>query len=758
MAASDKKDNYLCEDSIDKQVSSLQVLSENCSKEREGTANSECKSRTPSGNAFLNSVADIRHIFSPQKGNKKRKRLEDIESEKVLKQKRGYCSQRLRRVSLRTQRTVNTKTAEKFKDKARQLASGHTPTRKRVNKQTTIEDFTLNHSDSSFTTTDNSSFDQEKSEISDVSTEFLTQLSQTLKTIPDPEIMSTKGEDAKEITKTDADLGSSEVNMMEIETNGSANPTTMDVRSVAELMMQVKTEMAGIRSDIAQIQNNQETQVSDHIIDKCTDSVLNKLDNVESKNATEVTKIKEELRQVKFRNRTLADIVDRLSVEVTELRIRADNADLYSAKKSVSLSGFYSSDKRDDAFVELQNFFEQYLGLIVNIEDFYKIGNASPKLTIITFQTMQEKRDVLRFKSHLKGCENKDGKQMYINDYIPAATLERRKRERQIIQDCQESGINTQFYKGRLAIQGELLKPKIIPPSPKQLINIPPDELSNILKIPTTGPTTIAMDMSIFHAYTAEVSSFQEIRDLYVKVKLMQPDARHIVCAYRIPGNEKHYCEDFCDDDEPGGGQTLLSLLQAQRYQSRVVFVARKFGGIKMGAERFRCYSDAAKKAIEEAPKESVKVDPHQPVNSENKPGDDKPTRGAVRGNRYIGLRGRPANRNAGPKNSASKMRGQFQPQRTQYRDVLRFNPRGQTGRHFRRGQQAYRRNCNEYPHPRLSPQRSRYYDEFGNPQGQSFRDNNDWEYGVSQDWSTDRDANFYKNRQTSSRRSSVDF
>ena len=60
------------------------------------------------------------------------------------------------------------------------------------------------------------------------------------------------------------------------------------------------------------------------------------------------------------------------------------------------------------------------------------------------------------------------------------------------------------------------------------------------------------------------------------------------------------YNQDFCDDGEPGAGRNILNTLMYNSYNNVVVFVARRYGGIKMGANRFECYREAALTALKE--------------------------------------------------------------------------------------------------------------------------------------------------------------
>ena len=99
-----------------------------------------------------------------------------------------------------------------------------------------------------------------------------------------------------------------------------------------------------------------------------------------------------------------------------------------------------------------------------------------------------------------------------------------------------------------------LYKKKVNPPDPTELLNMEMEELDRILAIEVIkGPVSKVAD-SVFIPYSADVGNFQTIRDIYMKIRLMHARARHIVCAFYLPGAEKHYNQDYVDDDEIGAG------------------------------------------------------------------------------------------------------------------------------------------------------------------------------------------------------------
>ena len=272
----------------------------------------------------------------------------------------------------------------------------------------------------------------------------------------------------------------------------------------------------------------------------------------------------------------------------------------------------------------IEDFMYTQVGVSVVVEDYFRVGVQEPRLTVVFLQTGQQKRDVLRFKSNLKGLKNWNQKPMYINDYIPAAIQEKRKRDADIfsINENLQQPVDVKFVKGRLTVAGSPYVQKITPPSPKDLVDISPERIEKILQTPIQEGGIITQERSIFTGYTAAVDSYSEVRDLYIKLKLMHPGVRHIVCAFWIRG-DPFYSQDFCDDGEISAGRSLLNILLNNNMENRVVFVARKFGGTKMGSSRFECYREAAISAIQSQPwnnklKLEQKLSVNRPPNDAN--------------------------------------------------------------------------------------------------------------------------------------------
>ena len=399
---------------------------------------------------------------------------------------------------------------------------------------------------------------------------------------------------------------SAETSQMEIEMNDQMNPEVISIQSVMEMFGRLKNEVTGgldnLSKKVDELQKNK-VQISPQDVEQCKNDVMAAVDVSIEEDRKEFKKVKEDLKYFKFRNRALTNVVERMSIEMADIQQRLENVELNTSKNAVSLTGYYMSGPKKDGFFTLEDFFQQSIGVTVTIDDFYRIGSTEPKTTIIYLATSQQKRDVLRFKSYLKDVKNRENRPMYLNDYIPAAVQEKRRREGDIfrINETLPDPVTVEYKKGKLTVAGQIYKQKVYPPSPAQIVDLSPERVDQILKMPLEQGGSVTQDLSVFSAYTTSVGTLQQVQDLYIKMKLIEPSARHIVCAYWIQ-NDIFYGHDFCDDNEPAAGRAIMSVLLQNNLQNRVIFVARKYGGIRMGTNRFECYKEATKAAINAHP------------------------------------------------------------------------------------------------------------------------------------------------------------
>ena len=393
------------------------------------------------------------------------------------------------------------------------------------------------------------------------------------------------------------------MDMEATETNESENPEVMSLPTVAAMFSKLRNEMKkgmdDLNAEIIKLQQQKNPAFDEGTLENCKTEIVKAVDITLEADRKEVTKLREDVKHFKFRNRALTGVVDRMAIEIEDLKQRLEAVELNNYKHAITITGLFMPEQKNEGCRAIEQFINECVGVAVNVDDYFQTGANSPKLIVAFLQNSQQKRDVLHFKGYLKGCTNEMDQPYFINDYVPAATQERRKREGDVfrINSKLEAPKEVKFVKGKLTIQGQVYQQRISPPTPAQIVDLSPQELDEILKMELEHGGTVTEQQSVFDGYTACVSTFAEIRKLYTKIRLIQPSARHVVCGYFIKG-DKFYSQDFADDGEPAAGRAVLDILTRNNMQNRVVFVTRKFGGIKMGPNRFECYRQAAKAAL----------------------------------------------------------------------------------------------------------------------------------------------------------------
>ena len=317
---------------------------------------------------------------------------------------------------------------------------------------------------------------------------------------------------------------------------------------------------------------------------------------------------------------------------VMEIQDRCDQYDATSAKRMTILSGFYGSTKKHECLQQVHEFVYKEIGIVINIEDVFFIGSATPREIVIILQSVTEKKNLYQHKSKLKDIVNKDGKPYFFRDYRPPTANDTNRRcaeitkQMQTMDDVEQKEITIQ---GRsIYIGQEEYKKKILPPNATTVLLQPIEELNRVLSIQVQDGARMAHKENYFTGYTIAAADAGMIKDAYMKLRLNHAEARHIVCAWNIPGLNRFECEDYADDQDLGMGSVLLKQLQDNNITHRAIFVVRKCGQ-KLNQDRAECYRQVAVKTLQINPANSVLKTQQQipalepPVSA---PSTDRPT------------------------------------------------------------------------------------------------------------------------------------
>lgn len=121
----------------------------------------------------------------------------------------------------------------------------------------------------------------------------------------------------------------------------------------------------------------------------------------------------------------------------------------------------------------------------------------------------------------------------------------------------------------------------------------------NFLKIGGFKGDTINDRKSVFQAHAIKLNNPSHVKILTAMLKENKKigKATHNITAYII--NNKNYKDkNSYDDGENKAGERLLELLENMKVTNIFVMVSRWYGGIQLGADRFKHINDSAKNLI----------------------------------------------------------------------------------------------------------------------------------------------------------------
>ena len=316
----------------------------------------------------------------------------------------------------------------------------------------------------------------------------------------------------------------------------------------------------------------------------------------------EITRLQTELKTYKSKQQLLTGVVQRMSSEMSELANRVMKLERANMRGNVVLTGLETKGTRRQCITDVEQFFQQELGVSCAVNDVSTMTTSTTPMAIISLADPQDKFRLLANAKKLKGLVNEDGKGFFLNEHLPAALNEERMRLRDIVManNAQEerNQLEMSIKSGKLTIENKTYKKKVNPPSVEDILSLKDREMSMALAIKLTTGKPEVVDGNSFTRFTKAVNTYEEIRLAYYKMKLSYPEARHIICAYSIPGKEKHYVQDFCDDGDSGCGCSLFAAMKRSNLQNRVFFVTRHSSRNKIGSKCFAAVTKAAESAL----------------------------------------------------------------------------------------------------------------------------------------------------------------
>ena len=360
-----------------------------------------------------------------------------------------------------------------------------------------------------------------------------------------------------------------------------------DIKADNDRMIQeVKTEIATLRSD--------NTAIRDDLASVKTENVsLRK----------ELKEIKEDMKTYKNQVRNLTSVVAKHDSTLAECKRESEFNAFQEMRNNLIICGIQENSDENVKQV-VKNFFKNTLKIeadIAVISARRMNGTGRDRAISVILQRAQDKGIIYKNTPNLKDVVNHVNRPYRIDDQLPGRFQEQKQRMRKLrykndkVQGAGEK-LDMTMKKGKLFIGSQQYTKMVKKPSVFDRVNLDGKAMKPAFQIHRGA--TIQVETSSFVGYSTAVRAIAEVNAAYIEVQNLEPESRHVMCGYRIPGREFHVLQDFESDDEHNGGQVILRLLERSNIVNRAVFVARIYDGKHIGNKRYDAIEDAAKSAI----------------------------------------------------------------------------------------------------------------------------------------------------------------
>ena len=567
---------------------------------------SPLKSRTPSGTTISNSFGDLRSIFSPEgfKTGEQLRQLSSSTSSLVINQPWSPSKDDLTGTGVES--AISGARNKGWFSQLARCESDPNPICLSVNKQKTA---TIDTEDFYFTPPATPVAKKRKTKEKSPSPRI--KASESIIKFVKPIKMIESGMDQTTNTspkKMDTNISSPNAQP----SNPIADPTscsqsmttsqheevkTLSLQSVMSMFKRLEGRIISVEEQVATNNSTQQTQISDEQPKQRFEELIAELEVCK----TEIDTLRRRNYLMKCANKVAFNSIDELSK-------RVNNLEMDKTRRMVSIHGLYIyHEKKDEVSMEVEVFLCEQVGVSVNVDDVYFLGSYEPRICIVSFATLQDKRKVMNAKSALKDVINRDKKPIFINDFKSTEINERRKYEGEIYQENEAQPTHLKFkseFKGTALMLNDVpcaQMKRVSTPSPSALIDISLDELDEVLSVSLSKSVQIEYMESRFIAYAQDLKNvsnkYQQIQRAYLRVKLLHPSAQHVICAYDVD-EQDIFAKDYCDDGEHGAGRAALNYLAECNVKDTACFIVRYYGGHKIGQQRFQCINSAIASSI----------------------------------------------------------------------------------------------------------------------------------------------------------------
>lgn len=332
------------------------------------------------------------------------------------------------------------------------------------------------------------------------------------------------------------------------------------------------------------------------------DKRITDLEKQQVQGKKEMAYISDSLQQYQVKVDILCDTVIKQQQEIKELKNQMIDAQARGMKSNITISGI-PEKAQENCIQETQKFFVEKLLItdkLIPIDQAYRFGSGKMRPMLVTLRHWTDKSIIFEQVKHLKGMKV-DGVQCFVASQLPEALNEKRRKNNSYMAANNKrpaaKKLPYSIKQGELMYKDKPIKPRVWPPTPRELLKLTEPEIEEINEIKLISGVIEEKDENTFKGLAIAASDHEQIRKAYKKVKLTHGEAAHIACAYKLEKAKPPIDADGCDDGEFGAARVLQKAIDQSGMNNVAVFMVRFFGK-KIGPMRFDLINKVAESAL----------------------------------------------------------------------------------------------------------------------------------------------------------------
>ena len=332
----------------------------------------------------------------------------------------------------------------------------------------------------------------------------------------------------------------------------------------------------------------------------------NKIETTQSTQSTKTVVLEHDVEMCKMKINQLSGAVAFQKQVIEELNVKVDHMETEKLRPNLVIQGILEQ-KDENCKEQVINFFKQQLEINCDIEvkRAFHMGKGKKRPLCTVLGKVSDKSIIYSNAPKLQGKYNAQRGKYRIDDHLMPKRAEEKKLNRDTLwrnKKTVATKLAMSVKRGKLHVNDVPVQKRIKVPKTSDLIKLTKEEIVMLRDQSVTKGLPQAWGTSTFTGYVCDVQTFDDVNKAYEWVRFHYTEARHIICACKIPGMNMLELQAYEDDHEHGAGRILLNYMETAGIENRAIFVARKYDGQHIGPKRFDLIINAAKSAMNHKP------------------------------------------------------------------------------------------------------------------------------------------------------------